>query len=511
MKCSKKIAPLLIFLCSLFQTASACTCTDYGVPVCKLYRDADAVFVGTVERVASVADDNASVAIPGVGSISSFGSNLNWIHFRVEQGYKGVAGNRVKALTYHGTSCDLDPREGQRWVIFAHKDPKTGNLSFGACGGNDMVEKNAPILKELKTLNERKSPLVVSGRVGIDAFSEIKGAVVTVSRGGFQRTITTDESGSYKFEAPAEGAYTVRVAVPFSALLWGFASDVQRVKQTEPTENETTFEYEATASRGSCDYEFVTMHEIDLKATASISGRFIQHDWPFFSKFFPQLCRLQLTEAETLKTCRSAYSLDRAGNFVIDGLREGRYTIVINEDDYPDSMNPFLRHYYPGVREFAKAKAIELEQGQEISGIQFNLPPRLPVRELKGQIVREDGEPATFTPGSGDKHFLSIYSYESDPKYLNTNSFLVDWGEGREEKTIEMKNAFPDGSFSVLLFEGYDYIIRAETNPWGDKRACGVIKVGKEADPKDPLKIEIKQGADCDAKKFVQKLESSQQ
>src|SRR6185503_13038082 len=113
MKLILKAGTLLLFCAAFFNEVHACTCLDYGVPTCSLFSSANAVFVGKIERITSAIDDkDASVQLGGVGSISSRGGGLIWIHFTIEHAFKGVSGKTVKALTYQGTSCDLDVKEG---------------------------------------------------------------------------------------------------------------------------------------------------------------------------------------------------------------------------------------------------------------------------------------------------------------------------------------------------------------------------------------------------------------
>src|SRR5580765_6002680 len=125
MKVILKAGTVLLFCAFLFNEVHACTCLDYGVPTCSLFSRADAVFVGKIERITSaMGDKDASVQLGGVGSISSRGGGSIWVHFTLEHAFKGVGGKAVKALTYRGTSCDLDVKEGERWLIFAHRDEK---------------------------------------------------------------------------------------------------------------------------------------------------------------------------------------------------------------------------------------------------------------------------------------------------------------------------------------------------------------------------------------------------
>lgn len=79
---------LLLFCASFFTQVNACTCLDYGVPACSLFSRADAVFVGKIERITSaMGDKEASVQLGGVGSISSRGAGLIWIHFTLEHAF----------------------------------------------------------------------------------------------------------------------------------------------------------------------------------------------------------------------------------------------------------------------------------------------------------------------------------------------------------------------------------------------------------------------------------------
>jgi hypothetical protein len=89
MKLILKAGTLLLFCASVFNEIHACTCLDYGVPTCSLFSRADAVFVGKIERITSATDDkDANVQLGGVGSISSRGGGLIWVHFTIEHSFK---------------------------------------------------------------------------------------------------------------------------------------------------------------------------------------------------------------------------------------------------------------------------------------------------------------------------------------------------------------------------------------------------------------------------------------
>jgi hypothetical protein len=464
MKPIRRLGLLLVLYGRFLQTADACTCTDYGVPTCALFAEADAVFVGKVVRITSAAGDkDANVSLGGVGSISSSGPGLVWVHFAVERGFKGISGLTAKALTYRGTSCDLEIKTGQRWVIFAHRDRESGALNFGACGGNSQVEKNDSTVAELRMMAAAKQ-LIVRGRVANQTYEVVKGASVKLSGNGVNLQTTTGDDGAYSFEVPKAAAYKIEVVVPFSASLLRFAGDERPIEAT-PEETQTLFQYSATPSIDACDYQFFDTYKIDLKATASISGVFLLDNWKYVPQFYPSICRLTPTEKETLERCKTDYyGLKPDGSFKFEGFREGTYTIVINDDDFLDGSSPVRRHYYPGVREFEKAEPIVLDQGGEKTGIRFKLPPMVPLREVKGQLFRKDG--STYSSPPGQEPYFRAYQYEhaKEPKFFFIHSYVLDRGEGREGREVEMLNVSNDGKFTASLFEGNSYILTFETD-----------------------------------------------
>ena len=503
-----KAGTFLLFCAVVFNEVNACTCLDYGVPLCTLFSRADAVFVGKIERITSaMGDKEANVQLGGVGSISSRGGGLIWVHFTIEHAFKGVNGKNIKTLTYSGTSCDLGVKEGQRWLIFAHRDNETSKLSFGACDGNVAIEKNSPLIAELEKLSKHTGPLSIRGRVAEEQFSSVKGAKAVITGNGLNLETVTDDEGSYSFEVPTAGPYTLKVIVPFSASLLRFAGDRPIIEK--PEETQTVFEYSATASPDVCDYQYLNTFRIDLKATASIAGVFLLDDWKYVPKFYPSVCRLMPTEKETLERCRTEfYGLNPDGTFKFEGLREGNYTIVMNDDDFLDGSSPFRRHYYPGVRDFSKAEPIVLEQGEEKTQIRFKAPPMIPLQALAGQVFRKDGTP--FSAPGGQKPYIKVYRYEhgKEPKFFFIHSYILDWGKGKEGREVEMVNVSPDGKISLTLFEGNSYIVVVDTDPWGDKGECGMAKVDIGSQPADPLRIVIDRKGRCDEKTFAKILDA---
>lgn len=215
------------------------------------------------------------------------------------------------------------------------------------------------------------------------------------------------------------------------------------------------------------------------------------------------------SEKETLKECRTEfYGLNPDGTFKFEGLREGTYTIVMNDDDLLDGSSPFPRHYYPGVRDFSKAEPIVLEQGEEKTQIRFKALPMIPLRAISGQVFRKDGN--SFWAPAGQKLYIKVHNYEKgkEPKFFSIHSYRVDWGERKDGREIEMVDVSPDGKISLSLFEGSSYIVSVETNPWGDKVECGMAKVDISSQPANQLRIVIDRKGRCDEKAFAKELDA---
>lgn len=491
-------------LAALVVASLACTCLDHSVPVCQYYKDAEAVFVGKVERITSAAGEKkATVSNGGVNSISWWSVGLVFVHFKIESAFKGVQGTTVKALTYRGTSCDLEIKKGQRWVIFAHKDDETGFLSFGACGGNHEVERGSDTIKELQKLSQGTPELSVAGHVALDRYADVKDAKVSIEGNGISLLAQTGGSGYYNFIVPKPGIYRVKVVVPFSASVRRFES---RTIEEKPSESETVFEYDAVASPESCDYQNLDTYRIDLKATASIAGRFDHTGWYMFPRFYPDLCRLKATEKETLSTCRLIHSLKMDGTFAVTGLREGTYVIVYNEEDLPDGSHLVLRHYYPGVRNFADATPIVLEQGQALEGLRFSLPPQLPMKQIKGQVFDRKGAPLALNANDGEPPDIRLH-HLGPLKYMDRVDFVTSWGETSGRELIRMIKVEPDGTFSLTVFHGYDYLIMADVETPSGVTRRGFLKIKADRDLREPVKIILDRTDDSSAEEYLAELE----
>lgn len=502
-----------LFLICLFQAeVFACTCIESYTPICARLSRSDVVFTGKVEKITPfVESNNAGVPLGNVGSISSFGgSNLVWLHVKVERKFKGLKENFVKVLTYTNTSCDLGVKKGERWIFYASRDEESGNLNVGACSGTSEISgDDSEYLKNVDTIAKDKNIESVNGFVQKERYSDVgvKDATVNVEGTNFFTSATTDSQGVFNVRVPQAGKYKVRVTVPFSAIvpMLPLGLEPTSIEVFEPTETKSVFAYEAVVPQGQCQYSELEFYPVDLKATAEIAGKFVATDGKQFPRFYPQICRVKATEKETLSSCGSYTEFKTDGSFSFSGLREGKFVIVVNSSDFPEVTRPYLRHYYPGVRNFNDAEIINLEQGQKLENLTFKLLPMLPTREVKGQVFWNDKTPVTFSPDAsyGEKLRISLHNPQNALSAL-ADEYYKSWGEEKSEyeKTVEVK---PDGTFSILAFDGFEYIVRASADDKTEKTHCGFAKITVDKNL-SPLKIILNRTEKCWADDYAKEL-----
>jgi hypothetical protein len=106
--------------------------------------------------------------------------------------------------------------------------------------------------------------------------------------------------------------------------------------------------------------------------------------------------------------------------------------------------------------------------------------------------------------------YITVHSYEKgkEPKFFFIDSYILDWGKGKDGREVKMVDLSPDGKISLSLFEGSSYIVAVETDTWGDKVECGMTKVDIGSQPVNPLRIVIDRKGRCDEKAFAKELDA---
>ncbi|MCP9496011.1 MAG: carboxypeptidase-like regulatory domain-containing protein [Pyrinomonadaceae bacterium MAG19_C2-C3] len=433
-------------LMSLAGDAQACSCTEYGEPPCAAYWRADAVFVGRVYDITPL--ETGEKELP-----------MQLLHFTVEQSFRGVDVTNIKVATLHGTSCDTEIKRGQRWFVYGYRNETTGRFHIQPCTRTtrlDDADDGSEDFAYARGAARGATTQSLSGKILKGDYEPLKAIKVTVEGEGKMYEATTNDEGGFTVNLERAGAYTVRAVVPFSAMVVSYREGFRE----QATEEQTVVEYNVSIEAGRCDYREIHAHEIDLKATAEISGRVFGAD----GLPTPDV-RVYLVSAEELggkpekqgvphKTFGYGSSTDMEGRYTFGALREGHYALVVNPDGMPEVNSPYPRTYYPGVQDVASAVIVNLEQGQQLSKQDIQLPPKLIERKVTGVMVWADGKPVTrLAPDSSPDvlPFLSIY----DPHRL---WYSLNPRRADGTRTVEVDKR---GRFSFIGFEGYTYVITA--------------------------------------------------
>ena len=124
MKCFLLLLIALTCLTISSSAVLACTCVEYGPPVCAVYWRSDAVFVGQLR------DITPDHKIPNTFPTAT-------LHFIVEQPFRGITTPAVDVGTLSGTSCDMKFEKGVRYLIYAERDSGSNPTFCGTMQQND--------------------------------------------------------------------------------------------------------------------------------------------------------------------------------------------------------------------------------------------------------------------------------------------------------------------------------------------------------------------------------------
>ena len=484
---------LLVYL--IFnQTVSACSCFGSDMPDCVRAKESDAVFIGRITKIEinpvnNRERDENTIVIP-----------TKWVYFDVEHQIKGSPNLKTRVLTTHGTSCDFgDIKTGQRWLVFAGRG-ENGDLGFGMCGGSYQIRNKNNIPQILSELSPDKKGQIISGTIGnyilgtpnIDVFIE----------GQSEKFQTKTTISGFIANVSSPGKYKVRAVVPFSAR---FSSYGDETKLTQTTgENESSVEYEVELAEGDCVFNIISMTQVDLKATGSISGRALNFTDDQKVDNYVYLFRLGATESETLDKYQTLERM-KNGEFKFSGLREGTYVLAVNPNNFPERSKPFLRAYLPGTSDFSATQVIKLEQGQEISDIVFDLPNHLPQQTVTIEIVLPNGKPVTHDLRRGEDVF-SFILYNPN-KIWNSNSLdSVEYEicDFTEKGLICDDSLNPDGKgkYTFQAFTGFTYVLEVEIENSKGKTKHAFAFFTVEENMK-PLRVVVNRDGEGDVNEFV--------
>ena len=451
MKRKLLLAALTLAACQLFAAeAAACSCVQYGTPVCAAYWNADAVFAGVVTDIRKLPDDSAQSPPQAL------------LHFIVEDAFRGLNAREVDVATLSGTSCDMGFKKGERWLVYAYRDAATGRLEAHPCTRTHRLDGMDEDLDYIRGLRRGGPEQSVLGRLLRSGYEPLAALKVGVSGGGRSFETETDAHGDFAVKLPRGGRYTVRAVVPFSAEA---VSHTARV-EAGATDDRTVIEYAVEIPAGRCAYNQVDVYNVDLHATAEVGGKVVDNaDLPV-TRGSVELYRAE-PEGGSDPEREGSVSIGGDGSFKFKGVAVGNYYLVVNpRDEAPgESDAPHPRTFYPGVAEWSKATPVVATEGLKLEGLVFRVRPALKERVVTGVVVWPDGRPAA-------EALVSLY----------------DAAKGRY---IRMVKADAGGRFEVSVYGDFKYEVSATVygEKWAQSEKVRAPDSGERAQLKLVLKL----------------------
>jgi hypothetical protein len=358
-----------------------------------------------------------------------------------------------------GTSCDIPFENGERLLVYAYRDKSSGRLEILPCTRLTSLSHADEDLAYINSVNQNKSGQFFQGKIENVPYGPLAEAKVTIEGNDKKLETVTDKEGDFKVDLPQAGDYTFRAFVPFAAAALPFGTEESI--DVHATDALTTVEFKFSVPEGHCVYRELRVREVDLHATAEVSGRVVGKS----GKPPSPTGYLQLFTAEN-ETYVTLERIESDGTFKFEGLAAGLYYLVINPSNEPpgESDSPYPRTYYPGTSRTSQATIVSVVEGAKLENLVIHLGAPLKERIITGKVVWQNGRAVS-------EALVSLYG-------------------GTENKYIRMVKADSEGNFSMKIYGDFTYQISAEK--FDQVRAIGErINIPSTDKPK-PFRLVIK-------------------
>lgn len=434
-------AVVLLSFLFLPQAVSACSCfmMASGNPPCQSFWSTPVVFSGRVSEIKTVT--------PDTGPFRGFEQRV--VRFTVSGDHRGNVGPTAEVMTGRGGGdCGYAFELNQDYLVYAYKG-SDGLLSTGICSATKPLDKAIDDIQYIGSLTSAKPVGSVFGQItqyksrrSTEEYQPnppVTNVQMTLEGKAGRFETVTDENGKYRLSDLLPGDYVLKFAAPE-----GFTASVNEQKVTIP-------------EKGCVVMDFGVSRE------TSLSGRILDADGHPVSKIFADLVPIETISERYQKDTYSA-EVDENGRFTFRWVPPGTYYLGIGLRRSSVLKHAFPRTFYPGTQIAENAVTVIIREGQVLRDLDFQLPPKLIERKVEGIVVFPDGK-------------LAAKAY-----------LFVEEGEYGNEAGGGQSGA--DGRFSLNLFEGLSYRVRAyiSIGPSGEQRHAHAVSVpmkGKIQKPQD--------------------------
>jgi hypothetical protein len=349
---------LLVFIFGLSTDALACMCGKAST--CELFNFSSLSFVGKAIRIEK-------------GESGPF--KTEFTIFEMTEVFSGRKTDTIRIQNRSGFSCDVSFELGKTYLIFAGGDESEG-FGTGFCSGNRPIEYAGDAIVELRKLSISKGNGSLRGIVLREItdnrddrlpFADIKLEISNLETGR-KSEVRSNFDGRFELSAPS-GTYKIAPFAPPGYILPSTFDDQPK-----------------TIRSGGCTESYFVFSN-----NSRVSGRLLD------SEGTPvRYARVELVLSSEESGFLGGYSdeSDLNGDFSINQVPAGTYTLSVNYNSPPEPDHPFPTTFFPSESLHSEARVLEVRPGGSVEGLIFRLPPRLGDEIISGEVVWEDGSPA---------------------------------------------------------------------------------------------------------------------
>ena len=366
---SRKLTFAIALLPLFASPALACSCV--AVSPCAYHGGASVVFVGTVTKTTLETGNNQ---LPSNAISTTLTGTRPITLLKVEETFGQTLSEAVQVYG-QGTTCDLDFKPGERYLVYAYQDPNTKTLSTNICSGTGPLADRTDHLTYLRGA-AHSSGATASGDIMRDVNGNpepLAGAEIILVNGDRTFRGKANASGKFTLDGVPQGRYKVST------------NPRTNFSQLDPSAKEAVSEWEIEIPAHGCVNTWFV-----ARPDGEISGDIRDESGVVADDLEPQLMRADSKPGESVEP---QYVRLEYGAFRFSFVRPGRYYLGINLKGGPSLISPYPEFYYPGVADRAKATVITVAEGQKITDLVFRRPMRLGERMLEGVAVWPDGKP----------------------------------------------------------------------------------------------------------------------
>lgn len=417
----RRVILLVLLSASAWPAAAwACICSKAAPAPCQGLPKDDIVFLGTVTEAETLP----------LAPYEQPAARATRFHFHIDERFAGADTADLDIFSGGDDGdCAYRFRKGAQYLVFPHK-ANDGRLFATICGGTRFATEARALLPQLRAMRSGGRVASVFGviRRGDSPFlasaddppgasdNPIPHVALKLRSRDDRFNTTTDSDGAFSFYDMHPGEYTITAILP---------------TRTELEEKSAVGELPLLKLPAGACYEF----NIIALPTGHIQGSVLGPDGKPL-----RIAALELYRAGRYDNSRPGlWGFQGAkGVFDFDHVGPGEYVLVYNRLNRRDPNSPFPRAFYPGVSDIAEAKTIELKDGQQLSGVSFQVKDGFPTRQLRVQVKWEGAKlPGSIVVSAKAEHGIN-------PEAQEVSDTVFDF------------TLLPDARYTISAFEDLD-------------------------------------------------------